>query len=120
MDYYFSNYRGFFAFDTKDYLGLYRSGNYFVIYDYKEKAKMIKEIERLINQNEDIDMYAYAVLLYNEGSKANLEKAYNILNKLVTNKFIPANYWLANMYLNGELDINSLITVLVFPDLISK
>lgn len=101
MDYYFSDYKGRFVYDVKEYVSAIRADFFYVVYDPKKRKKMLNEIEKVINFNSSVDLYAYAHLLYDEGSVESLSKAYNILDIIVSWGYIPAKHLLGQMYFYG-------------------
>lgn len=101
MDYYFSYYRGRFVYDAKEYLGAIRAGFFNIVYDAKNRKKMLNEIEKLIDYNSSVDLYAYAHLLFDDGSSSSIDKAYNILDIIVSWNYIPAKHLLGQMYFYG-------------------
>lgn len=101
MDYFFSYYKGCFVYDTKEYLNAYRGNFFYVIYDPKKRKKMLDEIEGLIDFYSSVDLYAYAHLLYDEGTESSLSKAYNMLDIIVSWGYAPAKHLLGQMYFYG-------------------
>ncbi len=101
MDYSFSYYRGRYVYDTKDYLSAIRAGFFNVIYDPKNRNKMLDEIERLIDFYSSVDLYALAKLLYDKGKEDSLSRAYCIIDMLVSWDYVPAKYILGQMHFYG-------------------
>ena len=57
-------YRGWLAFDVKNYLQLYREGWMVVYYSGDMGPKLISQLPKLIDTSSQIDMFAYAQALY--------------------------------------------------------
>lgn len=101
MDYKNCYYKSRFVYDAREYLSAIRENYFFVTYNPRNRTKMLEEIERIINYNSSVDLYAYAHLLYDDKSKSSLDKAYNILDLLVSWDYVPAKYLLGQMYYFG-------------------
>lgn len=101
MDYYFCYYKGRFVYDVKEYLSAYRANFFNVVYDPKNRKKMLDEIEKILDFYSSVDLYAYAQLLYEEGTSSSFDKAFNILDIIVSWGYAPAKHLLGQMYFYG-------------------
>ena len=101
MDYTFSYYRGRFVYDANDYLDAFKSDYFNVIYDPKNRKKMLEEMERLVNFNSSVEIYAFAHLLYDADEKYSYDRAYCMLDMLVSWDYAPAKYLPGQMYYAG-------------------
>lgn len=109
MDYSICFYRGRYVYDAKDYLNAIRNNSFNVIYDPRNREKMLNEIEGLIDYYKSVDLYAYAQLLYDEATESSLAKCFSILDIIVSWDYVPAKHLLAQMYFYGagvEKDMN--------------
>ena len=109
MDYRFCNYEGRFVYSTKEYLDAYRNDYFYVRYNYKNRKKMLEEIERIMDFNKSADLYALAHLLYDDNLESNNSRAFVIADLLVSWNYAPALYLVGQMYFYGlgvEKDIN--------------
>lgn len=101
MDYTYCYYKGRYVYDTKEYLSAIRANYFNLSYNPQNRKKMLEEIERLIDWNSSVDLYAFAHLLYDEGSKSSLDRAYCVLDIIVSWNHIPAKHLLGQMYFFG-------------------
>ncbi|MBO5327973.1 MAG: sel1 repeat family protein, partial [Clostridia bacterium] len=84
------DYRSNSVFSAKDYLDNYRRGNYSPLFERKKGEMFLKTLPRLVREDSNIDMYAYAVMLYNFGDIQGKYKSLSIIEKLVDQHFVPA------------------------------
>lgn len=112
MDYTFCYYKGIHVSNAKEYLNSTR-GNFFNInYNPENREKMLEEMERIIDFNKSVDLYAFAHLLFDERSESSLSRAFCILDMLVSWNYAPAKYLLGQMYYYGlsvEKDLKKFI-----------
>lgn len=94
-------YKGWLAFDVKNYLQLYREGWINVFYSGDMGPKLISQLPKMIDQNSNIDMYAYAQALYKHGSKEEKNKGYRIFCDLANKNFFPAYRDIGKVYFDG-------------------
>ena len=101
MNYTFCYYRGCYVYSTKEYVNSFRANFFNVFYDVKKRKKMLEEIEKIIDFNSSVDLYAYAQLLFDDRSKDSISKCYNILDIISSWNYIPAKYLLGQLYFYG-------------------
>ena len=101
MDYTRCYYKGRYVYSTREYVDAIRANFFNVVYDPQKRKKMLDEIEGVIDFNKSVDLYAFAHLLYDEGSSSSLDRAFNILDLIVSWDYIPAKYLLGQMYFAG-------------------
>lgn len=101
MDYSKCNYKGRYVYSAKEYLNAIKAGFFNLAYDPKNRGKMLEEIERIMDYNSSVDIYALAHLLYDEGTESGYDRAYNCLDLIASWDYIPAKYLLGQMYFMG-------------------
>lgn len=101
MDYSKCNYKGRYVYSAKEYLNAIKAGFFNLAYDPKNRGKMLEEIERIMDYNSSVDIYALAHLLYDEGTESGYDRAYNCLDLIASWDYIPAKYLLGQMYFVG-------------------
>lgn len=101
MDYTFCYYKGRYVYDTKEYLSAYRANFFNIVYDPKKIKQMLEEIEKLVDFNKPIDLFALSNLLFDAKDKYSYSRAFSILDMLVSWNYAPAKYLLGQMYFYG-------------------
>ena len=114
MDYRFCYYKGRYVYSASEYLSAIRGGFFNIIYDPKNRKKMIEEIDKSIDYYSSVDLYALAAILYDENTESSLSRAYAILDMIVSWDYVPAKHLLALMYFHGagvQKDLNKFYDV---------
>ncbi len=91
-------YRGRYVYSAKEFLEATRAGFFNLVYDHNKIKKMVNDIEKIIDFNKAVDLYAFCLLLFDERSKTSIDRCNNILDVIVSWDYIPAVYLLAQMY----------------------
>lgn len=87
---YYFNYRAWFAYDAKDYLKLHREGFICSTYNKEIGKKLLIDLPKLIDENDPVDAYAYALALYKNGDLIDKNKAFYLFDKLCDKEYLPA------------------------------
>jgi len=87
---YYFNYTVWFAYDVKYYLQLHREGFICATYDKKTGKQLLTDLPKLIDNNSPVDLYAYAIALYQNGDRIDKDRAFAYFDKLIDMDYLPA------------------------------
>ncbi len=84
------NYRGYSVMNAREYLNKCRAGRVSLVCDKETEKELIPYLTRAVDKNSDIDMYAFANVLYSYGDLKEKHKAFKIICDLSEKGFVPS------------------------------